>query len=185
MATPTNRAALLGGTADDIVDRAAELLARHGPTHASVQGVADAAGISKTALLRRFPAKAALLAVATDQCLSAVQAIRSAVGCMPAGPDRDHQVISGLVLLATSQPGQGLYSLLVRLAGPEEADGEIREALFTAFGTNDRPERDLRVLAALGALAAASHIRPSHTGDDEMRHRLIALGCDTLGRALC
>jgi len=181
MAAPINRAAPVGGTAEDIVDRAAELLARHGPAYTSLQAVADAVGVSKTTLLRRFPAKAALLATVTDQCLTVVRAIRSAADATPLGPDRDHEVLGRVVLLATSEPGHGLFSLLVRLAAHES---EIREALFAAFGSSDRPERDTRVLATLGAVAAASRIRHS-CADDEMRRRLISLGCDTLGHRAC
>jgi len=54
---------------DRLFDTAAEIFARRGYRHTDVQEVADALGVGKASLYRRFPSKRALFLAATDQGL--------------------------------------------------------------------------------------------------------------------
>lgn len=54
---------------DRLLDTAAEIFARRGYRHTDVQEVADALGVGKASLYRRFPSKRALFLAAADQGL--------------------------------------------------------------------------------------------------------------------
>jgi AcrR family transcriptional regulator len=59
---------------DRLLDTAADIFARRGYRHTDVQEVADALGVGKASLYRRFPSKRALFLAATDQGLRRMHA---------------------------------------------------------------------------------------------------------------
>ncbi|GIF14393.1 TetR/AcrR family transcriptional regulator [Actinoplanes teichomyceticus] len=147
---------------DEILDAAAHLFARHGFKETSVQRIADAVGYSKTGLLHRFPTKEALQEAVVERCVGQLREIATTVVTLPAGPDRDRSVISGIARLALGQPGVVALLLSCLLAEPESDFGAALEMIggevAAAFGDEPfvDPRRAIRVTGALGALAVAS-----------------------------
>ncbi len=155
---------------DQILDRAAALLARRG-AKTSVQEVADAVGLSKAGLQYHFPTKDSLHAAVVARARGLVQQVLALVAELPVGPERDLRAIEAWVDVALAHPG--LVSLLLApistgttgdvAAGEAEAIQASGAAALTAFGVDPEAataERTVRVaaaLAALGVLTLAAH----------------------------
>lgn len=153
---------------DQILDRAAALLARRG-TRTSVQEIAEAVGLSKAGLQHHFPTKDQLHSAVLAKAAGIGQQVLDVVGDLPIGPERDLRAIEALIDVALAHPG--VVSLLLTpvstAAGPTDRGAEAIEAsaaaALAAFGVDPETapaERLVRVsaaLAALGVLTLAAH----------------------------
>jgi len=156
-------------TEDQILDRAAALLARRG-TRTSLQEIADSVGLSKAGLQHHFPTKDSLHSAVLAKATGIGQQVLDVVDDMPIGPERDLRAIEALIDVALAHPG--LVSLLLTPVdtAPGEPDDSGAEAVqasttaaLAAFGVDPETataERTVRVaaaLAALGVLTLAAH----------------------------
>lgn len=152
---------------DQILDRAAALLARRG-ARTSVQEIADAVGLSKAGLQHHFPTKDSLHSAVLARAAGIGQQVLDVVGDLPIGPDRDLRAIEALIDVALAHPG--VVSLLltpVSTAAPTDAGAQAIQAsaaaALAAFGVDpetapaDRLVRVSAALAALGVLTLAAH----------------------------
>lgn len=171
---------------DEILAAAAHLFARHGFKETSVQRIADTVGYSKTGLLHRFPTKEALKIAVIERCVEQIHDTGAGVTTLPAGPQRDRAVLTGLAQLAVAQPGMVALLLSSLLAEPESEIGQalavIAQTLAEAFGDDLHADtaRALRITGALGAVAVASLALGDHLTPDAPA-RLAEIGFDALG----
>jgi AcrR family transcriptional regulator len=172
---------------DGILDRAAALFARRGFAKTSVQDVADAVGLSKAGLLHHFPSKDALYEAVLAQAELLGRRALDAVAHLPLGPGRDRRAIEVFADVALAHPG--IVALL--LAPATQSEGEVADAeddtYFSALqafgvdpGTSD-PERLVRVLAALAALAVLTLAAHQKDQTTEWRPYVVATCFDALG----
>jgi AcrR family transcriptional regulator len=157
-------------TEDQILDRAAALLARRG-TRTSLQQIADSVGLSKAGLQYHFPTKDSLHSAVLAKAAGIGQQVLDVVDDLPIGPERDLRAIEAWIDVALAHPG--LVSLLltpVSSAVTDEPGDDGAEAVLqsataalAAFGVDPEAataERTVRVaaaLAALGVLTLAAH----------------------------
>ena len=174
---------------EHIVDRAAALFARHGFSQTSVQSVADAVGLSKTGLLHHFPSKQRLWDAVLEQASSLGQQACDAVADLPLGRVRDRRAVEVLADIALSHPGLVALLLAPATRGEDETSTDLgggSDAALRAFGVEPEtadPERLVRVLGALAALAVLS-LAASHAGQGAAwRSHVIATSFDALGHA--
>jgi len=173
---------------EGILDRAAALFARHGFEQTSLQAVADAVGLSKAGLLHHFPSKDALHAAVLAFADGLGQRVLQQVQALPLGPARDRRAIETLLDIALAHPG--VVALLLAPAtqsvvdaGPPENSGPGAAAL-EAFGVDPEtaePERLVRVIAALTALAVLSIAAQHEDQTTAWRPLVVATCLDTLG----
>jgi len=174
-----------------IVDRAAGLFARHGFAHTSVQSVADAVGLSKAGLLHHFPSKQALWDAVLVQAAALGSQACDAVADLPLGRARDLRAVEVLVDVALSHPG-----LVALLLAPTTRGGDVdgsatdlesgSDAALRAFGVEPlaaEPERLVRVLGALAAIAVLSLAAAQGGHGATWRSHVIATSFDALGHA--
>lgn len=109
-----------------VLDAAAALVARRGARDTSVQAVADATGLSKTGLLRRFPSKDTLIDAALQQCVRLTEGVHDDVAAIEDDRDRDAAAVRGLVDLALSHPG---WAQVVLASIPPIRDERLRPGL--------------------------------------------------------
>ena len=178
---------------EHIVDRAAALFARHGFAQTSVQSVADAVGLSKAGLLHHFPSKQALWDAVVSHAGVLGEQAYDAVADLPVGRARDLRAVEVLVDVALSHPG--LVALLLAPAtrgadDPDDPDDAATErgsdAALRAFGVDEataEPERFVRVLGALAALAVLSLAAAQAGNSAAWRAHVIATSFDALGHA--
>ena len=157
-------------TEDQILDRAAALLARRG-TRASLQEIADSVGLSKAGLQYHFPTKDSLHSAVLAKAAGIGQQVLDVVEDLPIGPERDLRAIEAWIDVALAHPG--LVSLLLTPVSSAVADDPADDgaeavlasatAALAAFGVDPEAataERTVRVaaaLAALGVLTLAAH----------------------------
>jgi AcrR family transcriptional regulator len=173
---------------EGILDRAAALFARHGFEQTSLQAVADAVGLSKAGLLHHFPSKDALHAAVLSLAEVLGQRVLEQVHGLPLGPARDRRAVETLIDVALAHPG--VVSLLLAPAtqagvddGPPEQSGPGAAAL-EAFGVDPEtaePERLVRVIGALTALAVLSIAAHHEKQTTAWRPLVVATCLDTLG----
>lgn len=172
---------------EGIVDRAAALFARRGFEQTSVQAVADAVGLSKAGLLHHFPSKDALHEAVLGLADTLGGRVLQLVQGLPLGPARDRRAIEVLIDVALAHPG--VVALLLAPAtqsgvepGPPEQSGPGAAAL-EAFGVDPEtePERLVRVIAALTALAVLSIAAHHENTTTAWRPLVVATCLDTLG----
>ncbi len=179
---------------EHIVDRAAALFARHGFAQTSVQSVADAVGLSKAGLLHHFPSKQALWDAVVLQAGVLGQQACDAVAELPAGPVRDRRAVEVLADVALSHPGLVALLLAPATRGEDETAASVdggdlgsgSDAALRAFGvepTTAEPERLVRVLGALAALAVLSLAAHQGGHGAAWRAHVIATSFDALGHA--
>lgn len=170
-----------------ILDRAAALFAGRGYAKTSVQDVADAVGLSKAGLLHHFPSKEALHRAVLAQADAVGRRVLDQVRGLPVGGARDRRALEMLVDVALAHPGLVALLLAPALqgdAGPE-VDGAGAAAL-EAFGVDPAtadPERAVRVVGALGALAVLSLAANQHDQTSAWRPYVVATCLDALGAA--
>jgi len=157
-------------TEDQILDRAAALLARRG-ARTSLQEIADAVGLSKAGLQYHFPTKDSLHSAVLAKAGGIGEQVLDVVDGLPIGPERDLRAIEAWIDVAFAHPG--LVSLLltpVSTGTPDDStDGDAEAILasttaaLAAFGvdrdaaTAERTVRVAAALAALGVLTLAAH----------------------------
>lgn len=172
---------------EEILDRAAALFAQHGFDHTSLQALADAVGLSKAGLLHHYPSKDALYTAAHEQAATRARDVLDRVAPLPHGPERDRRALELLIDAALERPG--LLALAFRpvlvpgAAAAVLATDTFLSDLFAIDPAGSRPDRLVRVLGALGALAVLS-LAAAHLGDQTAwRPRIVATCFDALGHA--
>ena len=175
---------------EQIVDRAAALFARHGFAQTSVQSVADAVGLSKAGLLHHFPSKQVLWDAVLSHAEALGQRACDAVADLPVGGARDLRAVEVLVDVALSHPGLVALLLAPATRGSDDtadADTErVSDAALRAFGIDEstaEPERFVRVVGALAALAVLSLAAAQAGTGAARRAHVIATAYDALGHA--
>ena len=174
---------------EHIVDRAAALFARHGFAQTSVQSVADAVGLSKAGLLHHFPSKQALWDAVLVHAGALGQQACDAVADLPAGRARDLRAVEVLADIALSHPGLVALLLAPATRGEDETATDLgagSDAALRAFGVDPltaEPERLVRVLGALAALAVLSLAAHQGGHGAAWRSLVIATSFDALGHA--
>jgi len=177
---------------EQILDRAAALFARQGFAKTSVQDVADAVGLSKAGLLHHFPTKDALHAAVLAQSTHLGDQVVEQVAHLPAGPDRDRRAVEAMVDVALAHPGMvALLLSPVTQGGYEVAAGTdgVGAGALRAFGIDvtaaepaaGDPERVVRVVGALAALAVLSLAANQHAQHTAWRPFVVATCFDALG----
>lgn len=174
---------------EQIVDRAAALFARHGFAQTSVQSVADAVGLSKAGLLHHFPSKQALWDAVLAQAGALGEQAYDAVADLPPGRARDLRAVEVLVDVALSHPGLVALLLAPATRGGDDADAGTErgsDAALRAFGVDAataEPQRFVRVVGALAALAVLSLAAHQAGQGAAWRSHVIATSFDALGHA--
>jgi AcrR family transcriptional regulator len=170
---------------EGILDRAAALFARRGFAKTSVQDVADAVGLSKAGLLHHFPSKDALHEAVLAQAAVLGQRVLEQVGDRPLGAERDRRAVEVLVDVALDHPGVVALMLAPTTQldppGPEHA---VAELVLRAFGVDPattEPQRLVRALGALGALAVLTLAAHSEDQTTAWRQHIVATCFDALG----
>ncbi len=174
---------------EEILDRAAALFAQHGFAQTSLQALADVVGLSKAGLLHHYPSKEALYEAAKELGRTESRGVLAQVEAMPSGPERDLRALELLTDVALARPG--LVALVFRSATTPctrtavfHDDDMHVFAIFAIDPAADpagRPERLIRVIGALSALAMLS-LAAHHVGDAAAwRPRIIATCFDALG----
>ncbi|PRY51713.1 TetR family transcriptional regulator [Geodermatophilus tzadiensis] len=170
-----------------ILDRAAALFARGGFAKTSVQDVADAVGLSKAGLLHHFPSKDALYEAVLAQADTLGTQVLDEVGDLPAGAARDVRAVEVLVDVALAHPG--VVALLLAPATRPGGDEEDRasatsELVLRAFDVDvatTEPQRVVRVLGALAALAVLTLAAHQQDRTTAWRPHVVATCTDALG----
>jgi len=172
---------------EGILDRAAALFARRGFAKTSVQDVADVVGLSKAGLLHHYPTKDALYAAVLAHAGALSERVLDSVRTLPVGALRDRRALEALLDVALAHPG--LVALLLapvtqlEAAPAEEGPGE---SVLRAFGVDREtaePERLVRVVGALSALAVLSLAAHAENRTAAWRPFLVATCFDALGHS--
>ena len=175
---------------EHIVDRAAALFARHGFAQTSVQSIADAVGLSKAGLLHHFPSKQALWDEVLAHAAALGQRACDAVADLPPGRTRDRRAVEVLVDVALAHPGVVAFLLAPATRGGDERGavevGQTSDLALLAFGVDQdgaEPERLVRVLGALAALAVLSLAAHQDGHGAAWRSHIVTTSFDALGHA--
>ena len=169
-----------------IVDRAAALFARLGFEQTTLQAVADAAGYSKAGLLHHFPSKEALREAVLAHSTGLGQQVVDQVADLPVGEHRDRLAVEALVDFALAHPGMVAF-LLAPITQGGEGDPKpagVGDAALRAFGVDPAsadPERVVRVVGALAALAVLTLAANAHDQTTTWRPFVLATCSDALG----
>jgi AcrR family transcriptional regulator len=172
---------------EGILDRAAALFARRGFAKTSVQDVADAVGLSKAGLLHHFPSKDALHEAVLAQADTLGTRVLDQVGDLPLGTARDRRALEVLVDVALAHPGLVALMLAPLMQGGDPATSELEAAAtaaMQAFGVardTTEPQRFVRVLGALAALAVLTLAAHAEDRTTAWRHHIVATCFDALG----
>jgi AcrR family transcriptional regulator len=172
---------------EGILDRAAALFAHRGFAKTSVQDVADAVGLSKAGLLHHFPSKDALREAVLAHADTVGQQVLDQVQSMPSGPARDRRALEVLVDVALAHPG--MVALMLEPATRPGADAAGLESAsagsaLQAFGVDPdtaEPERLVRVVGALAALAVLTLAAHHENQISSWRPYVVATCFDALG----
>jgi AcrR family transcriptional regulator len=143
--------------------------------------------LSKAGLLHHFPTKDALYAAVLAQADALSERVLDQVRTLPVGALRDRRSLEALVDVALAHPG--LVALLLVPATQLEAapaeDGPAGSVL-RAFGVEPEtaePERLVRVVGALSALAVLSLAAHAENKTAAWRPFLVATCFDALGHS--
>jgi AcrR family transcriptional regulator len=173
---------------EGILDRAAALFARHGFEHTSLRAVADAVGLSKAGLLHHFPSKDALHEAVLALADALGRRVLDQVATMPLGPERDVRAVEALIDVALAHPGVVALLLAPATQGDVDAPAPEKEgpgaAALEAFGVDPEtaaPERLVRVIGALTALAVLSLAAHQKNQTTAWRPLVVATCIDALG----
>ena len=103
-----------------VLSKASEMLIRHGPARVSVRDVAEAVGLSRASIQKRWPTRAEFL-------LAVLQHERKLVSAIWEGVDESSTPEDLMVrMLSTYQSNPRWYKLLGRMA-LEEEDGQVKD----------------------------------------------------------
>jgi AcrR family transcriptional regulator len=173
---------------DRILDRAAELFAQHGFAHTSLKTIADAVGLSKAGLLHHFPSKEALFEAARAAGTAEGVRVVELLSGTPLGPERDQRALELLVDVALDRPGfVAMAFSTISSAQPDPSAGLVdggHDFAFEAFGvdpTSSEPDRLVRVIGALSALAVLSLAASRLGANAAWRPHILATCFDALG----
>jgi AcrR family transcriptional regulator len=182
---------------EGILDRAAALFAQRGFGKTSVADVAAAVGLSKAGLLHHFPSKESLQDAVRAQADALGERVLAQVRSLPPGACRDRRALEALVDVAMAHPGVVALMLAPALqggavAGAPPEDGPVEApplespavaalAAFDVDPASTEPERTVRVIGALSALAVLT--LAAHTADrtTAWRPHIVATCFDALG----
>ena len=180
---------------EEILDRAAALFAQRGFAKTSLADVAAAVGLSKAGLLHHFPSKESLHDAVRAQADALGERVLAEVAGRPGGLARDRRALEALVDVAMAHPGLVALMLAPALQGQPgaPADGDPADApplespavaALAAFEVDPEstdPERVVRVIGALSALAVLT--LAAHTADrtTAWRPHIVATCFDALG----
>jgi AcrR family transcriptional regulator len=195
---PVGRPATVGGMArpfrqqidEGILDRAAALFAQRGFAKTSLADVAAAVGLSKAGLLHHFPGKEALHEAVRAQADALGERVVAQVGDLPDGVLRDRRALEALTDLAMAHPGLVALVLAPALQGgvpadaaapPLESPAAAALAAFCVDPETTAPERVVRVIGALSALAVLTLAAHSADRTSEWRPHVVATCFDALG----
>ncbi len=169
---------------EGILDRAAALFARRGFAKTSVQDVAAAVGLSKAGLLHHFPSKDALYEAVLAQAETLGEQVLDQVHGLPAGADRDRRAVEVLVDVALAHPGLVALVLMPELDGGDGSGTAAPELVLQAFGVTrgtTEPQRLVRVVGALSALAVLTLAAHAEDQTTAWRPHIVATCTDALG----
>jgi AcrR family transcriptional regulator len=177
---------------EGILDRAAALFAQRGFAKTSVQDVAEAVGLSKAGLLHHYPSKDALREAVSAQAASLARRVLDHLRDLPPGAARDRRAVEYLVDVALAHPGMVALMLapVIRSSGAESSADAVAatdagaDAALQVFGVDPltaEPERLVRVLGALSALAVLSIAAHREDRTTEWRPLIVATCTDALG----
>ena len=169
---------------EGILDRAAALFARRGFAKTSVQDVADAVGLSKAGLLHHFPSKDALHEAVLAQADTLARRVLDQLGDLPAGPARDQRALEVLVDVALAHPGLVALMLAPVTDLGAEPEPAVTDLVLKAFGVDPdttEPQRLVRVVGALAALAVLTLAAHAQDQTTAWRQHIVATCFDALG----
>ncbi|NUT99681.1 MAG: TetR/AcrR family transcriptional regulator [Saccharothrix sp.] len=175
---------------DRIVDLAAGLFARHGFENTSLRALADAVGLSKAGLLHHFPSKEALHEAVQAACRDLEREVADAAAPLPPGPDRDRHNLELLIDVALDRPGLVALALTAIHGGQPLPEGGLGEVILReAFGVEREPagrepadpERTIRVIGALTALAVLTLLANGAGQKTAWRPHILSTCFDALG----
>jgi AcrR family transcriptional regulator len=179
-------------TSDEIdralIDVAAFVFARHGFEQGPVQAIADAAGYSKAAVLKRFGSKEQIQAAVVARAEEHAAQIAAAGAHLPVGVERDAVVLSALIGLIQAWPGTGALIIgafsLTREPEIIRRLAVAQRTMIDAFGpgTWDNEDRHVRVVSAIGAVTVTMM---ANRGDKwtELTGVVLSAGLGALGHA--
>ncbi|NUT34269.1 MAG: TetR/AcrR family transcriptional regulator [Hamadaea sp.] len=141
-----------------LIDVAAFIFARHGFAQGPVQAIADGAGYSKAAVLKRFGSKERIQDAVVARAEEHAARVAAAGEGLPVGPERDAALLGALVELIEEWPGTGALivgafwltrepEIMQRLSGAQRM---LMEGFDPDVWTDE--ERHVRVVAAIGAV---------------------------------
>ncbi|MDI5976930.1 TetR/AcrR family transcriptional regulator [Amycolatopsis magusensis] len=168
---------------EEILDRAAALFAQHGFAQTTLKSVADAVGLSKAGLLHHFPNKEALYDAAHEVAREQGKRVLDRLAALPPGSERDVRALDLLTDIALDRPG--LVALAFRaVTAPDAEPALAAEDMFVSSifgvdlgeGSDARPERLVRVIGALSALAVLT-LAANHRGEKTTWRPLIVATC--------
>jgi AcrR family transcriptional regulator len=170
---------------ESILDKAAALFAHRGFAKTSLQDIADAVGLSKAGLLHHFPSKDALHDAVLAHADSVAQQVLDQVRDLPLGPARDRRALEVLVDVALAHPGMVALMLVpATQVGADAAGSDSATAALQAFGVDPdttEPQRLVRVVGALGALAVLTLAAHHENQTTAWRPYVVATCFDALG----
>lgn len=169
-----------------LIDVAAFVFARHGFAQGPVQAIADGAGYSKAAVLKRFGSKERIQDAVVARAEEHAACVAAAGEGLPVGVERDTALLGALVEVIGEWPGTGALlvgafwlarepEIMQRLSG-------AKRMLLEAFGPDVRAdgERHVRVMSAIGAVTVTmlANREAGWTGGTDV---VIAAGLGALG----
>lgn len=169
-----------------LIDVASFVFARHGFTQGPVQAIADGAGYSKAAVLKRFGSKERIQDAVVARAEEHAAEVAAAGEGLPVGPERDAALLSALVGLIEQWPGMGALivgafwltrepEVMQRLSGAQHT---LMEAFDPDVWTDE--DRHVRVVAAIGAVTVTM-MANRRTKWADHTDVLIAAGLGALG----
>ncbi|GAV37491.1 TetR/AcrR family transcriptional regulator [Streptomyces acidiscabies] len=169
-----------------LTDVAAFVFAQHGFAQGTVQAIADAAGYSKAAVLKRFGSKERIQDAVVTQAEQTAATLADIAAAAPVGPGRDAVLVEALVRMLGERPGMGALVVgafwLTREPEVLERLSGAQRTLMEAFdpGVWEDEERRVRVVAAIGAVTATMMARRDENHPDRT-DVIVAAGLGALG----
>ncbi|QLY28115.1 TetR/AcrR family transcriptional regulator [Nocardia huaxiensis] len=141
-----------------LIDVAAFVFAQHGFAQGTVQAIADGAGYSKAAVLKRFGSKERIQDAVVSRAEEHAARVAAAGAGLAVGVERDAALLGALVELIEEWPGTGALivgafwltrepEIMQRLSGAQRT---LMEAFDPDVWTDEG--RHVRVVSAIGAV---------------------------------
>ena len=144
----------------EVVDAAAALFARQGPTHTALQQIADAVQYSKAGLLHHFANKNAVYDAVVETAVEQVGTLSSSIIAVPPGIERDRMVVQLSLDMTYRWPGVAAFCLALS-DHDDFHDPRLLAAgasLAEAWGVDETADDDriVRVVTASAGLTASA-----------------------------